>query len=70
MLLPLEDGNEWVKAGGLLEDAEGLSAFIEELRAHCPDNVRLIESSCHINDAEFSEKTLDIIDAWVADQVC
>ncbi|SPF78871.1 hypothetical protein ALP8811_02803 [Aliiroseovarius pelagivivens] len=69
LILPLEGGNEWDRAGGLLEDAEGLSAFIEELREHCPENVTLVELGCHINDAEFSDKTLEILDTWISDQV-
>jgi uncharacterized protein (UPF0261 family) len=67
LLLPVQGGNEWDRAGGILEDAEGLAAFVEELRAHCPDNVTLIEMDAHINDPEFSEKTLEILDGWVAD---
>jgi len=63
-LLPLQGGNEWDRKGGLLEDAEGLAAFIEEIRACCPKNVTLVELDAHINDVEFSEKTLEILDAW------
>lgn len=69
LLLPLEGGNEWDRPGGILADAEGLEAFIEELRKCCPDNVTLVEIDHHINDVEFAEKTLEIMDAWAADEV-
>ncbi|SPF76755.1 hypothetical protein ALP8811_01769 [Aliiroseovarius pelagivivens] len=65
LILPLEGGNEWDRPGGPLHDADGLSAFIDEIRAHCPDNVTLIELDSHINDAEFSDRVLAEFDAWV-----
>ena len=66
LILPLEGGNEWDRPGGPLHDADGLSAFIEEIRAHCPKNVKLIELDSHINDPEFSDRVLAEFDAWVA----
>ncbi|MCA3449506.1 MAG: Tm-1-like ATP-binding domain-containing protein [Rhodobacter sp.] len=65
-LLPLEGGNEWDRAGGPLHDAEGLAAFIDEVRKTCPGNVRLIEVPGHINDAAFTEAALAVVDGWVA----
>ena len=65
LILPLEGGNEWDRPGGPLHDADGLSAFIDEIRVHCPDNVTLIELDSHINDAEFSDRVLAEFDAWV-----
>lgn len=64
LIVPLEGGNEWDRAGGPLHDADGLAAFIDELRVRCPDNVALIELDCHINDAAFSDRVLADIDAW------
>ncbi len=69
LLLPLKGGNEWDRAGGILEDAEGLAAFIDELRKHCPDNATLVEIDSHINDAAFANKTLEIMDRWIADHL-
>ena len=63
-LLPLQGGNEWDREGGPLHDAEGLAAFVAEIRAACPPNVRLVELDAHINDPAFSEATLGIIDSW------
>ena len=65
-LMPLQGGNEWDRAGGPLHDAEGLSAFTDELRAVCAPNVQLLELDCHINDPAFSEASLAIIDGWIA----
>lgn len=69
LILPLEGGNEWDRPGGPLHDAEGLAAFIDEIRTHCPDNVTLIELESHINDAAFSDRVLAEFDAWVASGV-
>ncbi|WP_420569629.1 Tm-1-like ATP-binding domain-containing protein [Thalassovita sp.] len=68
LLLPLQGGNEWDRPGGILEDAEGLAAFIEELRANCPDNVSLVELDAHINDTAFADRTLEILDNWVLEE--
>jgi len=69
LILPLEGGNEWDRPGGPLHDAEGLAAFIDEIRTHCPDNVTLIELESHINDAAFSDRVLAEFDAWVVSGV-
>jgi uncharacterized protein (UPF0261 family) len=65
-LLPLQGGNEWDRPGGILEDAEGLAAFIDEIRKRIPPNVDLIEIDCHINDPEFVAKALEVFDDWIA----
>lgn len=66
-LLPLKGGNEWDRQGNSLSDPEGLSAFCETMRQHCPPNVRLAELDAHINDPEFSNAALQVFDAWLAD---
>ncbi|NDI13742.1 MAG: hypothetical protein EBZ20_10145, partial [Rhodobacteraceae bacterium] len=48
---------------------EGLDAFIQETRETRPQNVELIELDCHINDPEFSETALAILDHWIAEGV-
>ena len=65
-LLPLQGCNEWDRPGGPLCDPEGLAAFIDEMRTACPANVELRELDCHINDTEFSEAALAVIDGWAA----
>ncbi len=66
LILPVQGGNEWDRPGGPLSDPEGLAAFVEEIRAHCPDNVALIELDAHINDPEFAEAALGVLDDWAA----
>lgn len=66
LLMPLGGCGEWDRPGADLHDAKGLSAFMDELRNTCPDNVTKVELDCHINDAEFAEKALAIFDEWVA----
>ncbi|WP_375175001.1 Tm-1-like ATP-binding domain-containing protein [Pseudooceanicola sp.] len=68
-LLPLHGGNEWDRAGGPLEDAEGLAAFVDEMRKRIPSNVELIELDCHINDPEFVAAALKVFDGWHAQGV-
>ena len=65
-LLPTRGGNEWDREGGPLCDAEGLAAFVAEVRAACPPNVRLVELEAHINDPAFSEAALAVVDGWLA----
>ena len=67
--LPMLGGNEWDRAGGPLADAEGLAAFVDEMRRVCPANVRLIELDAHINDAAFTDAVLAQFDEWVASGV-
>ena len=65
-LLPVQGGNEWDRAGGPLHDADGLAAFVQEIRAACPANVRLVELDAHINDPAFSAAALAVVDGWIA----
>ncbi len=65
-ILPLLGGNEWDREGGQLRDPEGLAAFIEAMRANCPENVRLVEIDAHINDPQFAETALKVFDEWAA----
>lgn len=66
-ILPLQGCNEWDRPGAPLHDAAGLSAFVETLRAECPDTVTLIELDAHINDAAFADAAVTVFDDWIAD---
>jgi uncharacterized protein (UPF0261 family) len=66
-LLPSQGGNEWDRAGGPLHDAEGLAAFIDQMRQSCPPNVTLVELDAHINDTAFTDAVLAQFDTWVAE---
>ena len=65
LLLPLAGCGEWDRPGADLHDAEGLTAFMDELRTTCPDNVEKHELDCHINDIEFANHALAIFDGWL-----
>lgn len=65
-LMPLGGCGEWDRPGEDLHDAEGLAAFTDAMRTACPQNVDWVELECHINDADFAEKALEIFDDWVA----
>lgn len=67
VLLPLRGIEEWDKAGGPAHDPEGLAAFLDEMRKSIRPPAALIEIDAHINDEPFSDKALEIFDAWVAD---
>jgi uncharacterized protein (UPF0261 family) len=66
-LMPNQGYGEWDRPEGDLHDAKGLAAFLDEMRQQMPENVDAFEMDCHINDTEFTEKTLEIFDAWCAD---
>lgn len=66
-LLPTKGANEWDRDGGPLQDAAGLAAFCDEIRACCPANVTLLELDAHINDAAFADAALQVFDGWRAD---
>ena len=67
MIIPEHGLGEWDREGADLHDAEGLAAFIAELTETLPPNVEAIKLQCHINDAEFADKALEIFDTWCAD---
>ena len=43
-----------------------LSAFLLELEQTLPSNVVAHRIECHINDAEFADKALEVFDSWRA----
>jgi uncharacterized protein (UPF0261 family) len=67
MILPEDGLGEWDRKGEDLHNAEGLAEFLSELEATSPANVTAHRISCHINDAGFSDKALEIFDGWCAD---
>ena len=66
MLLPEQGLGEWDRAGADLHNQAGLSAFLLELENTLPSNVVAYRIDCHINDAEFADKALEIFDSWRA----
>lgn len=66
-LMPNGGYGEWDRPGADLHDAEGLAAFLDEMRSVMPDNVHAIALECHINDALFANTALEVFDGWLAD---
>lgn len=66
-LLPVQGVQEWDLPGEALHDPEGLAAFVDEIRQTMPASVQLHEIDAHINARQFSDKALEIFDAWVAE---
>jgi len=67
MILPQDGLGEWDREGADLHNAEGLAEFLAEVEATLPKNVHAHRIACHINDAEFADKALEIFDGWCAD---
>lgn len=65
LFLPLQGCNEWDRPGAPLNDAQGLAAFVDEIRSHKAD-LPVIELDAHINDAAFTDAVLAVFDDWVA----
>ncbi|MEZ5820354.1 MAG: Tm-1-like ATP-binding domain-containing protein [Xanthobacteraceae bacterium] len=66
-LLPTKGLEEWDRAGGPTHDPEGLAAFLDEARRSIVSPTRITEVNAHINDRVFSDRALEIFDAWVSD---
>lgn len=67
LILPEHGLGEWDREGADLYNPDGLSAFLAEFETHVPDTVATHRLPCHINDAAFADKALEIFDGWRAD---
>ncbi len=67
LLLPLRGVEQWDRPGEPLHDDEGLTAFIQAMRAAVPGGTRCIELDAHINDAAFCNAALQVFDQWVSE---
>lgn len=66
LLLPELGLGEWDRKGADLHNQAGLDAFLQELEDTLQSNVDAHRIECHINDAAFAEKALEIFDGWRA----
>jgi len=64
-VMPLHGVEEWDQEGEPAYDPDGLAAMIDEVRKSI--NVPVAEVDAHINDQAFSDKVIEILDAWIAD---
>ncbi|MFW2543921.1 Tm-1-like ATP-binding domain-containing protein [Primorskyibacter sp. 2E107] len=69
LILPERGLGEWDREGADLHDTEGLAAFLAEITATLPGNVTAHPIDCHINDAGFAAKALEIFDRWRAEGI-
>ncbi len=58
---------EWDREGGEAHDPEAFAEFCDEMRKVMTDPIGFSELDCHINDAGFAKKALEIFDGWVTD---
>lgn len=66
MILPEQGLGEWDRVGADLHNQAGLESFLSELQSTLPTGVEQHRIDCHINDAGFAEKALEIFDGWRA----
>ena len=66
-LMPLRGVEEWDREGQPAHDPGGLEAMVDEVRKAITAPIERVEVDCHINDAAFSARVIEIIDRWIAD---
>jgi len=64
VLLPEHGLGEWDREGADLHNADGLAAFLSALHSGLPPQITAHRLACHINDAAFASKALEIFDDW------
>ncbi len=62
MLIPTRGFSEWDRPGRMFYSPEGRKAFAEALKGLIEPKVEVIELDMHINDPEFSERAVAILD--------
>lgn len=66
VLLPVEGIEEWDREGQPAHDPEGLAEFVDEMRRVIRRPVKMTELECHINDQQFADAAIAILDDWIA----
>ncbi len=66
VILPEHGLGEWDRVGADLHNQVGLDRFLKDMENAMPSNVETHKIGCHINDAAFADKALEIFDAWRA----
>lgn len=66
-ILPKQGIHAWDVEGMPAHDPEALADMVDEYAKVMTDPVDLSILDCHINDQEFSERVLAVIDGWIAD---
>jgi uncharacterized protein (UPF0261 family) len=66
VLLPEYGLGELDREGADLHNKEGLEQFLNDFEVAMPANVDAQRIACHINDAAFADKALEVFDTWRA----
>ncbi len=61
-VIPTRGFDEFDRPGSAFHDPEGRRAFISALKRHIEPRVKVVELDMHINDPEFSEQAVAILD--------
>jgi uncharacterized protein (UPF0261 family) len=64
VLLPELGFGEWDRVDEDLHNQAGLDAFLAAFESSLPANVQSHRLACHINDAAFADKALEVFDEW------
>ncbi|MFK7874351.1 MAG: Tm-1-like ATP-binding domain-containing protein [Paracoccaceae bacterium] len=67
VLMPTHGVEEWDREGQPAYDPEGLAAMVDEMAQALKAPAKLTQLACHINDPEFAETALAVLDGWIAD---
>ncbi len=67
VILPLKGIQGWDREGQPFHDPAGLKDMISAFRERAVEPISLNEVDAHINDVEFAECALSILDAWCRD---
>ena len=65
VIMPLGGVSEWDKPGAVFYNPAGRRAFLEALKEHIEPKVEVIELDMHINDPEFAEQAVAILDGMM-----
>ncbi len=66
IIIPLRGFSEASKKGAPLHDPEADRAFIDALKGHVEEKVKVVEVDCHINDDEFADQVVGTFDELTA----
>jgi uncharacterized protein (UPF0261 family) len=66
-VLPTQGIHAWDVEGMPAHDPASLAEMVDEYKKVMSEPIKLTVMDCHINDLAFSQRILEIIDAWIAD---
>jgi len=70
LLIPTKGFSEYDRPGGKLYQPEVRKAFIEELERQIEPRIKVIKLDVHINDPEFAQEAVTILDSMMKEEGC